>query len=119
MENTNNLFLIRVGNNDEILETVKIPSKNSINEFASTGIGCKNFIVEAIHIEDRTKVKSSEIAEETVRFLIEMIATRPHTNSPQCLPVAKYRKLVEYVSQFIEAATYEKVQEKVKENGNT
>ncbi len=115
---TNNLFMIRVDNKGEILETVKIPSKDAVDEFANTGIGCKNFIVEAIHVEDRTKVKSSEIAEEAMRFLIEMVATRPYTSSPQCLPVSKYRKLVEYVSQFIEASTYEKEQEKGKENGN-
>lgn len=71
---------------------------------ARSGIGVVNYVVSTIHVSDRTKVLRSDIAEECAKLMLEITSNRS-TSSPQCIPVALYRKMEKLASQFKQATS--------------
>lgn len=69
---------------------------------ANSGVGVINYVADVTHVCDRTKVMRSDIAEECAKLMIEITSNR-NTSSPQCIPVALYRKMEKLANQFKQA----------------
>lgn len=96
-------FVIRCNESGEVLSTDLAENRNHALALANSGIGTINHTCQLDQTVDRRNVPSIDIAEETVKFLQEVIKGRERSTSPQCLPTGHYRKLVDYVNQFTSA----------------
>jgi hypothetical protein len=93
-------FVVRVDAKGEIVDTVAVPEDRDPEEFATSGIGCFNYITKTEKIIDKCTPAPKDVAEETARFLQEVIKGRRHSTSPQCLPVSQWRRLEELATMY-------------------
>ena len=66
---------------------------------ANTGVGVVNYVVATIAEYDRTSLDPKDIADECAKLMLEITQHR-HTSSPQCIPVAMYRKMEKLANQY-------------------
>jgi hypothetical protein len=93
-------FVVRVDEKGKIIDAVAVPTDRDPAEFANNGIGCLNYIVKAEKVIDKCTPAPEDIAEETAKFLQEVIKGRRHSTSPQCLPVSQWRRLEELATMY-------------------
>ena len=93
-------FVIRINEKGEIVGTVAVPEDRDPKEFATSGIGCFNFITKTEAVIDKCTPAPEDIAEEAARFLQVVIKGRRHSTSPQCIPVSQYRRLEELATMY-------------------
>ena len=96
-------FVISVNGQQNVVKTEAATSGEEANTIANEGVGTINYIAQTIAQVDRLTPPAADIAEEAIKFLQEVIKGRRHSTSPQCLPTAQYRKLVEFAEQYARA----------------
>ena len=96
-------FVISVDAENNIVKSEIAKSRAEADVIASSGIGSINYIAEKIDEIDRLNAPPKDIAEVAISFLYEVIKGRKHSTSPQCLPMAQYRKLAEFAEQYARA----------------
>ena len=95
-------FVVRMDKSGKITETIQVlkDDKDQILEIAHSGVGCINLIAKVESQVDRINVPPTEVAEEAIKVLSEIIKSRKRSSSPQCLPMGNYRQLVGLVEQY-------------------
>lgn len=106
-------FVISTDDNKNIVKVVEAISLEDGKEIAhNASVGCVNHVVGTLHTVDRVDAPAAEVAEEAMQFLWSVVEGRNRTSSPQCLPVAQYKKLVELAGQYKRAKSQELSNEK-------
>lgn len=103
MNNKPPFFVISVDANKNVVKAEIAESRAEADVIANAGIGSINYIAETIVEIDRLTPPPKDIAEAAIGFLHEVIKGRKHSTSPQCLPMAQYRKLAEFAEQYARA----------------
>jgi hypothetical protein len=94
----------------KILDNKEYASQKEADDVAANvGVGVINYVVATVAEYDRTYLEPKDIADECAKLLLEATQYR-QTSSPQCIPVAMYRKMEKLASQYKEAIEKEKVE---------
>ena len=101
-------FVVRCDEAGEVISAQGEENWDNARALAKSGIGTINFICQSNEIVDRLTAPPADIAEETIKFLQDVIKGRRHSSSPQCLPTAQYRRLVELAEQYGRAVENQK-----------
>jgi hypothetical protein len=97
------LFVISVDADQNVVKAEMAESRAEADVIAQNGIGSINYIARPIASVDRLTPPPKDIAEAAISFLQEVVKGRRHSTSPQCIPMAQYRKLVEFAEQYARA----------------
>jgi hypothetical protein len=103
MNNKPPFFVVSVDANQNVVKAEIAESRAEADVIANAGIGSINYIAGTITEVDRLTPPPKLIAEAAISFLHEVIKGRKHSTSPQCLPMAQYRKLAEFAEQYARA----------------
>lgn len=101
-------FVVRCNEAGEVVSAEGQESLVAAQELSRSGIGTINYVCTWAECCDRLTAPPADIAEETIKFLQEVINGRRHSTSPQCLPTAQYRRLVQLAEQYGRAVENQK-----------
>lgn len=96
-------FVISVDGERNVIKAEIAETRAEADVIAQNGIGSINYIAGTIAEVDRLTPPPKDIAEAAISFLHEVVKGRRHSTSPQCIPMAQYRKLVEFAEQYARA----------------
>ena len=96
-------FVISVDADNNVTKAEIVENRVEADIIAHSSIGTINYIAKTIGEVDRLTPPPKDIAEAAIVFLQEVVKGRRHSTSPQCLPTAQYRKLVEFANQYARA----------------